>query len=180
MVGANAFDGRHFALAHGRRLLGAPQVAAPQGFSLQVRYEYAIESSGWIDRAVRLASGPRVAFHVTAWGGNLILVHAQFARDQSFGVVGVEPTGARNSKVTVIVNARRRGTGAGALLIDWLRARVKRIAIRNMLQDDAQGLQQLDYIHGGLREGDEAVAAFLRWAADMPEGYRKDEVSHEG
>lgn len=179
MVGANAFDARHFALAHGRRLLGDPQLRAPQKFCLQVSYEYAIEGHGWVDRVVRLASGPRVAFHVTAWGGNLILVQAKFARDESLGMVVVQPAGACESAVTVIVNARRTGSGAHALLIDWLRVRLKRLAIRSMLQDDARGLQQLEYIHGGLRPGDQTVAAFLRWAATMPgcssESHKKEE-----
>src|SRR5262249_17913147 len=70
MVGANAFDARHFNLAHGRRLMGSPIVSSPERFALDVTYEYAIEGSGWTDRLIRFASGPRVTFHVTVWGGN--------------------------------------------------------------------------------------------------------------
>jgi len=179
MVGANAFDARHFNLAHGRRLVEPPLLCAPDRFALDVKYEYAIEGSGWTDRLTRLASGPRVRFHVTAWGGNLVLAHARFARDESFGFVSVMPLDARSSEVTVLVGASRGGTHLGAVLKDWLRARIKRAAIRNMLQDDARGLRQLDYLRGGLRTGDEVLAAFLRWAANLPDNTHQDEVSHE-
>jgi nitrite reductase/ring-hydroxylating ferredoxin subunit len=179
MVGANAFDARHFNLAHGRRLVGPPIVSSPEPHALDVRYEYAIEGRGWTDRLVRLASGGRVSFHVVAWGGNLLLARARFARDESFGVVSVIPLGARSSEVRVHVSAKRSGTHAGAMLRDWLRVRLKRFAIRNMLKDDARGLRQLDYLHGGLRAGDEALAAFLRWAANMPDNTHQEEVSHE-
>ena len=153
-----------------------PVVTSPERFALDVKYEYAIEGSGWVDRLIRAASGPRVAFHVTAWGGNLLLAHARFARDESFGVVSVEPEGARASKVTVLVSARRSHR-AGAALMDWLRVRMKRMAIREMLHDDASGLKQLDYVQGGLRAGDEALAAFLRWAANLPDDTNNERVS---
>lgn len=179
MVGANAFDARHFNLAHGRRLVGPPVVGARERFALEVTYEYAIEGRAWTDRLIRLASGRRVTFRVTAWGGNLLLAHARFARDESFGVVCVTPLGPQLCDVTVLVSARKSGTHAGAMLRDWLRARLKRAAIRNMLQDDARGLKRLDYLHDGLRAGDEALAAYLRWAASMPDNTHQEEVSHE-
>src|SRR6185295_9719014 len=116
MVGANAFDARHFNPAHGRRLMAAPVLSAPERFALDVRYEYAFEGPAWTDRLIRLASGPRVMFRVTAWGGNLVLAHARFARDESFGFVSVKPLGARSSEVTVLVGARRSGTHVGAML----------------------------------------------------------------
>jgi nitrite reductase/ring-hydroxylating ferredoxin subunit len=173
MVGANAFDARHFNLSHARRLVEPPALSTPERFALNVQYEYVIEGRGWADRLVRLASGPRVTFRVTAWGGNLLLAHARFARDESFGVVSIAPLGAHSCEVTVLVNARRGGTHVGAVLEDWLRARIKRAVIRSMLQDDLRGLKQLDYLHGGLRPGDEALAAFLRWAANMPDNTPK-------
>lgn len=169
MVGANAFDARHFAIAHGRRLITPPQVRT-NGPSLEVAYEYAIEGHGWLDRAIRLVSGTRVEFHVAAWGGNFLLVQARFVRDHSFGVVVVEPTGPHTSTVSVIVSARRSGARLEALLRDWLRVHAKRIAIRKFLRDDVRGLRQLDYVGGGLRPGDETLAAFLRWASAIPEG----------
>jgi aminopyrrolnitrin oxygenase len=180
MAGANAFDARHFNLSHSRRLVEPPVICAPERFALDVHYEYAIEGRGWTDRLIRLASGARVTFRVTAWGGNLLLAHARFAHDESFGVVSVTPRGAQCCDVTVLVSARRGGTHLSAVLKDWLRVRIKRAAIRNMLRDDARGLKQLDYLPGGLRAGDEVLAAFLRWAASMPDNdAHQDEVSHE-
>jgi hypothetical protein len=169
MIGANAFDARHFALAHGRRLTRSPILSGPVGDALAISYEYSIEGSGLVDRAVRLASGSQVEFKVVAWGGNIILVHARFAHDESFGFVTVEPDGNRCSRVSVIVSARRSGAGFGSRLSDWLRSRVKRFAINNMLKDDGRSLRNLNYMGGGLCPGDEAVAAFLRWASVRPD-----------
>jgi nitrite reductase/ring-hydroxylating ferredoxin subunit len=179
MVGANAFDARHFSLAHGRRLVGPAVLSPAERFCLRVRYEYAIDGTSLPDRAVRLLSGARAIFHVAAWGGNLMMVRAQFARDESLGVVAVEPDGDRAAKVTVIVSARRSGTVLGALLGDWLRARLKRLAIRNFLEDDSRPLQKLDYVHGGLCPGDETLAAFLRWQATLCEADNEQEDRHE-
>jgi aminopyrrolnitrin oxygenase len=169
MIGANGFDARHLPFAHGRRLLAAPQLHTATRSSLEVTYEYAVEGHGWLERATRLVSGSRVEFGIAAWGGNLLLVRARFVRDQTFGVVAVEPAGARACKVTVIVSAQRAGTRLGTLLKDWLRVRAKRIAVRNFLRGDLR-LRQMDYVAGGLRAGDETLAAFLRFAAAVPEG----------
>jgi Rieske 2Fe-2S protein len=169
MIGANGFDARHLPYAHGRRLLAAPQVHAADHSGLGVTYDYAIEGDGWLERATRWVSGSRVKFGVTAWGGNVLLVHARFAGDETFGVVVVEPVSAQACTVTVIVNARRSGTSPGALLKDWLRVRAKRLAVSNFLRGDLR-LGGMDYVGGGLRPGDETLAAFLRWASAIPEG----------
>jgi hypothetical protein len=103
-----------------------------------------------------------------------MLVSARFRRDQSFGVVAVEPRyaasvgAARGVRMTVIVNAARRGSSLGARLLDGLAVRAKRFAIRRMLTGDAMGLRHLDYVHSGLRSGDEALVQYLRWVADLP------------
>jgi phenylpropionate dioxygenase-like ring-hydroxylating dioxygenase large terminal subunit len=169
MIGANGFDARHLPFAHGRRLLAAPQLHAASRFSLGVTYEYVVEGHSWLERATRLVSGSRVEFAITAWAGNLLLVRARFARDQTFGVVAVEPANERACRVTVIVNAQRSGMRLGASMKDWLRAYAKRMAVRNFLRGDLR-LRGMDYVGGGLRAGDETLAAFLRWAAAVPEG----------
>jgi len=169
MIGANGFDARHLPFAHGRRLVAEPKLRAPSRFSLEVTYEYAIDGHGWLDRATRWVSGPRVEFDIAAWNGNLLLVRARFARDQTFGIVSVEPAGEHACTVTVVVNAQRSGMLLGLVLKDWLRVQAKRIAVRNFLRGDLR-LQGMDYVAGGLRAGDETLAAFLRWAAVVPEG----------
>lgn len=168
MIGANGFDARHLPYAHGRRLLAEPRIHAADHSGLGVTYDYAVEGDGWLERATRWLSGSRVKFSVTAWGGNVLLVHARFASDETFGVVVVEPVDARACTVTVIVNAQRSGTNAGALVKDWLRVRAKRLAVSNFLRGDL-GLGGMDYVGGGLRPGDETIAAFLRWASAIPE-----------
>ncbi len=164
MVGANAFDARHFRAAHGRRLLGTPKVEAVGSSAMRVTYHYEIEGDGWVDRGIRWVSGSRVVFEVTSWCGNVLLVRAKFARDISLGVVVVEP-GVEATDVTVIVNAEQAPGGAGRVL-STLRARLKRFAIRRMLLDDFRSLERLRYVHDGLLPGDETIAGYLRWVVD--------------
>lgn len=164
MVGANAFDARHFRTAHGRRLLSPPTLDHPGRLAMRVSYEYEIESAAWVDRAVRLFSGARVQFNVTSWCGNVLLVQAKFRNDASFGVVVAEPRGGArfSTDVTVIVSAKRRN-GLLAPAANWLRLLAKRVAIKHMLRDDFTSLRRLDYVHDGLRSGDEVLAQYLRW-----------------
>jgi nitrite reductase/ring-hydroxylating ferredoxin subunit len=174
MVGANAFDARHFAHAHDRHLVSPPVLSTPHRYALHIHYRYEIAGTTWIDRATRFVSGSTVEFDVTAWGGNMALVTARFERDRSFGVVIVEPrylpssTSTRGVRVTVIVNAARRGHSIGALIVDRIIVGAKRFAIRRMLIDDAKGIKQLDYVHSGLKAGDESLASYLGWVADLP------------
>jgi hypothetical protein len=53
-------------------------------------------------------------------------------------------------------------------MVDRLVVGAKRYAIRKMLIDDSKGINQLDYVHSGLKAGDESLASYLRWAADIP------------
>ncbi len=166
MVTVNAFDFRHLKFAHDRVSAAPPQVSAPHPSALRVVYEYEICGKGWVDRAVRHFSGSQVHFSVTAWGGNLLQVHARFDRDESFGLLQITPAAgtSRRLDVTLIANARRRGS----YWLDHLRAEAKGFAISRMLHGDIVGLDGLEYVPDGLRPGDEAVAQFLRWAAKLP------------
>jgi phenylpropionate dioxygenase-like ring-hydroxylating dioxygenase large terminal subunit len=165
MIGANAFDARHFRAAHNRRLIRKPSASFADPVAARVAYEYAIEGRGLFDRVIRTVSGPKVAFEVTSWRGNVLLVSARFQRDASFGVVVATPddTTTAQTMVTVIVNAR---PGRASAVLDRLRAELKRTAIRQMLLDDFESLQALDYVHDGLLRGDEVLAAYLRWVRD--------------
>jgi len=173
MVAANAFDTRHFAHAHDRHLVGPPMIDAPHQHALHINYRYRIAGATLIDRATRLVSGSTVDFDATVWGGNMAFISARFKRDRSFGLVVVEPryitsNSTRGVRVTLIVNAARRGHSIGALIVDRLIVGAKRYAIRKMLIDDTKGIKQLDYVHSGLKAGDESLASYLRWAADIP------------
>ena len=164
MVGANAFDARHFRAAHDRQLTRQPVLAQPHDLAMHVSYEYAIEGTSLTDRLVRFASGRRVLFEVTSWAGNVLLVRAAFERDVSYGLVIVQPgDGAkRGCMVTVIVNAAR-AKGMAAFFVDALRLFAKRLAIRNLLLEDLRSLEGLRYLHEGLRPGDEILADYLNW-----------------
>src|SRR5208283_1011500 len=175
MLVANSFDARHFARTHDRRLVRPPNLHSPHPFALQIDIAYEITGTSWTDRATRLISGSHVRLEVTAWGGNIALVRAAFAKDQTFGIMIVEPRydlsgdGQRGAQVTVIVSAHRRGNSFLARILDALTVRAKRFAVARFATQDAIGVQQLRYASGGLRVGDEALAQFLRWAEGIPQ-----------
>jgi nitrite reductase/ring-hydroxylating ferredoxin subunit len=175
MLVANPFDARHFADTHDRRLVRPPSVKSPHQFALHVDIAYEITGRTWTDRATRLISGSHARLEVTAWGGNIALVRAGFANDESFGIMIVEPRYGLpgdehgGAQVTVIVNANRRGNSFLARILDALTVRTKRFAIGRFLIQDAKGVQRLRYAPGGLRVGDETLAQFLRWAAGLPQ-----------
>jgi nitrite reductase/ring-hydroxylating ferredoxin subunit len=174
MLVANPFDARHFAGTHDRRLVRPHSVKSPHEFALHVDIAYEITGRTWTDRATRLISGSHARLEVTAWGGNIALVRAGFANDESFGIMVVEPRydapGDEHggAQVTVIVSANRRGNSHLARILDALTVRAKRFAIGRFLIQDAKGVQRLRYAPGGLRAGDETLAQFLRWAAGLP------------
>jgi aminopyrrolnitrin oxygenase len=175
MIVANSFDTRHFAGTHDRRLVRPPSLHSAHSFALHIDIAYEITGTSWTDRATRLISGSNVRLEVTAWGGNIALVRAAFAKDQTFGIMVVEPRyelsedGQRGAQVTVIVSANRRGNSFLARILDALTVRAKRFAVARFATQDATGVQQLRYAPGGLRVGDETLAHFLRWAAGVPQ-----------
>jgi aminopyrrolnitrin oxygenase len=175
MLVANSFDARHFAGTHDRRLMRTPSLHSPHPFALHIDIAYEITGTSWTDRATRLISGSNVRLEVTAWGGNIALVRAAFAKDRTFGIMVVEPRydlsgdGQRGARVTVIVGANRRGNSFLARLLDAITIRAKRFAIARFATQDATGIQQLRYAPGGLLAGDEALAQFLRWVAALPQ-----------
>jgi nitrite reductase/ring-hydroxylating ferredoxin subunit len=175
MLVANPFDARHFAGTHDRRLVRPPSLRSPHEFALHIDIDYEITGRGWTDRATRSLSGAHVRLEVTAWGGNIVVVRAAFAKDQSFGILIVEPrydmpgNEHRGAQVTVIVSAIRRGTSLMARILDALTVRAKRFAIGRFLTQDAKGVQRLKYAPSGLRVGDETLAQFLRWVAGLPQ-----------
>jgi aminopyrrolnitrin oxygenase len=175
MLVANPFDARHFADTHDRRLVCPPSLHSPHEFALHIDIAYEITGPAWTDRATRLISGSQVRLEVTAWGGNIALARARFAKDQSFGILVVEPRydwpgdERRGARVTVIVSANRRGTSFLARMVDALAVRAKRFAIRRFLTRDATGVRRLHYAPSGLRAGDEMLAQFLRWVAGLPQ-----------
>lgn len=182
MLVANPFDARHFADTHDRQLVHSPRLHRPHEFALQIDMAYEITGPTWTDRATRLISGSQVRLEVTAWGGNIALARARFAKDQSFGILLVEPRHdlpgdePRGARVTVIVSANRRGASLASRIVDALSVRAKRFAIGRFLARDAAGVRRLHYAPGGLRVGDEMLAEFLRWVAALPRAARQARV----
>jgi nitrite reductase/ring-hydroxylating ferredoxin subunit len=165
MVSSNAFDGRHLEYAHARHAAGPPYLTRPHELAMRVGYEYEIRGRGLTDRGVRAVSGARVRFSVTAWAGNFLQVHANFGRDETFGLLLLAPSAGNAARLDLhLIVSARRGRWRP---FDALRVRAKRFAIDRMLRGDIVGLDGLDYRHE-LRPGDEAVAEFLRWCATLP------------
>lgn len=165
MVCAQAFDLRHFRAIHARRLLSEPVIEETGVHSRQIRCRFEVAGTSWVDRATRVLSGREVEFDITAWAGNIVLVHTRFERDSSFGLVVVEPSlDGTMTDISIIVNA----AAGRSPLVDWLRVQIKRFAIRYMVYSDIDALDGLKYRPDGLRPGDESLADYLTWVASLP------------
>lgn len=169
MVGANAFDVRHFKISHARKLLGEPLRYAPRRHCHRIGYRFQVAGGSVVDRATRRWCGPEVEFDITAWAGNIVLVCTRFERDRSYGMVVAEPRGGADEPsvhIRVVVGAERRSGALAARLSAWLRAALKRYAVHAMVSSDVAGLDGLVNMPDGLQPGDEDLAGYLRWISN--------------
>jgi hypothetical protein len=175
MVGANGFDVRHFNVSHNRELAAEPVVEATTGYARQITYQFKVAGGGWVDRATRIISGKEVEFTITAWGGNIVLVRTTFEHDQTYGFVISEPIhdyAEPRVKVTIIANTARSGSALLPTFMDFLRTRIKRFAIHQMMNADIAGLNKLRYHPAGLQSGDEVLVEYLSWVAALAQRSR--------
>lgn len=185
LVGTNGFDLQHFAGAHDRRLVAAPEVSTPHPAARRIVAEFDVSGSSWRDCLTRLVSGPRVRMDVTIWGGTLAFVAATFLSKQrraawttSYGMVEIRPltesSPGLNTLVRVRIFVRRH---RGRRVPAWVDARVRRQFIRMFLHSDAQLLSNLRYDPDRLIEADRVMIDYLRWLAPVSHGHLTPEDS---
>jgi aminopyrrolnitrin oxygenase len=175
-IGANGFDIQHFRMAHDRSLLGAPEVSSPSPFARRVVARFEVSGDSYQDRLTRFFAGPQVTMDVTVWGGSLIVVHAQFARTTSFGMLNVLPIDGRRTRARVIVWVRRSRSALGRLWFDPLNATIRRLMIQTFLRSDLPRIAGLRYQPGNLTPADAVLADYFAWLEKVAESSSEENV----
>jgi len=138
-------------------------VSSPSPFARRVVAKFAVTGHSYQDRLTRLIAGPKVTMDVTAWGGTLILVRAEFRRTTSYGIFNVLPIEAERTRGRVIVWVKRSQSPLGRLLFDPLNAASRRRFIRTFLRSDLPRIAGLRYQPGNLIAADALLSDYFAW-----------------
>jgi phenylpropionate dioxygenase-like ring-hydroxylating dioxygenase large terminal subunit len=167
MIGANAFDAQHFRNAHDRTLVSDPIVDCPAPHARRIVATYQVTGDTIHDRLTRRFGGPEVRMAVTVWSGSLILVTASFRRATSYGMVFVRPLGPNRTFMRTIVWIQR-GTGAvSRAVIDPLNAWIRRIFIREFMNQDAKRANGAAYRPATMIDADSEIRQYFQWLAKV-------------
>ena len=135
MVGANAVDVQHFAIAHDREMLAPPAVTHPSPYAHNTVCRFRIRGGSVADAITRRFGGPESRLEVTDWSSTMIFARSSLALSETFGMLSLVPLSENRTMVQVIVMAKRSSTQLRRLL-DPARARIRRALIRRFLRSD--------------------------------------------
>ncbi|MCA9239598.1 MAG: Rieske 2Fe-2S domain-containing protein [Planctomycetales bacterium] len=167
MVGANAVDVQHFAIAHDREMLGRPEVAHPNSHVHNTVCRFRIRGGSVADALTRHFGGPESRLEVTDWSSTMIFARSTLARSETFGMLSLVPVSERRTMVQVIVMAKR-GSNPMRRLLDPARARIRRALIRRFLRSDVGRLSGTFYSPNSLIEIDQQFGEYFDWLATLP------------
>jgi len=167
MVGANAVDVQHFAIAHDRRMLAPPEVTHPSPYVHQTVCQFQIEGDSYADRITRFFGGNEARLEVTDWSSTMIFAHSKLKKTETFGMLSMTPLSKERTRVHVTVMARR-GKSEIKRLADPVRARVRRMLIRRFLRSDIGRLAHTSYSPNSFIEIDRQFAKYFDWLATIP------------
>ncbi len=162
-VGANGFDVQHFRMAHGRTLLGQPEVSSPSPFARRVVAAFEVSGDSFQDRVTRWIAGKRVSMDITVWGGTLVFVRAKFARTTSFGMLSVLPIDPNRTQGRVVVWVKRSKSALGREFFDWFNAAIRRLFIQAFLRSDLPRVAGVRYQPANLIAADGVLADYFAW-----------------
>ena len=162
MVGANAVDVQHFAIAHDRRMERTPDVDYPHPHTHRTVCHFEIVGNSFGDRMTRRFGGPNVRLEIVDWGSTMIFARSTLAKTETFGIVSVVPLSEERTMGHVTVMARP-GKGTISRALDPLRAFIRRILIRKFLRSDVGRLSGTRYSPNTLIEIDGQFSEYFHW-----------------
>jgi len=170
MVGANAVDVQHFAIAHDRRMERKPEVDHPHPYTHRTVCHFEVVGNSISDRITRRFGGPHVRLEVVDWGSTMIFARSTLARTETFGIVSVVPIAPDRSMGHVIVMARPGNGAFSHLLLDPLRALIRRTLIRTFLRSDVGRLTGTFYSPNTLIGIDDQFSEYFLWLNGLSRG----------
>ncbi len=163
MIGANAVDVQHFAIAHDRRMERKPDVDHPHPHVHRTVCHFEVVGNSISDRITRRFGGPNVRLEVVDWGSTMIFARSTLAKTETFGMLSVVPLSPSRSMGHVTVMARPGKSALGRRLFDPLRALVRRTLIRTFLRSDVGRLSGAHYSPNTLIEIDDQFSEYFDW-----------------
>ena len=170
MVGANAVDTQHFLIAHDRRLLRLPEVDYPSPHVHRTVCNFEVQGSAFSDWLTRRFGGSSVRLEVTDYGSTMLFAHSQLARAETFGMLCMKPLSPLRTEVHVTIMSRRSGERWRQVLVDPLRAWIRRGLIRRFLRSDVELLGGTAYSPHTLIEIDEQFSEYFSWLGGFIRG----------
>lgn len=164
MVGANAVDVQHFAIAHDRKMLAPPEVSYPSPHLHHTVCRFEILGGSLFDFVTRKFGGPEATLKISDWSSTMIFAHSTLARAETFGMLSLLPLSRKRTMVHITVMARRGNVG----LLDPLRAAIRRPLIRRFLRSDVHRIAKTDYSPHTLIDIDQQFAEYFQWLATIP------------
>lgn len=170
MVGANAVDTQHFLIAHDRRLSRLPEVDHPAPHVHRTVCNFEVHGSAASDWLTRRFGGNTVRLEVTDYGSTMLFAHSRLARAETFGMLSMTPISPQRTEVHVTVMARRSGERWRQVLVDPLRAWIRRGLIRRFLRSDVERLAGTVYSPHTLIEIDQQFSEYFSWLGGFIRG----------
>jgi phenylpropionate dioxygenase-like ring-hydroxylating dioxygenase large terminal subunit len=177
MVGANAVDVQHFAIAHDRRMERRPEVDYPHPHAHRTVCHFEVAGNSLADRITKHLGGAKVRLQVTDWSSTMIFARSTLAKTESFGIVSVVPLSPRRAMAHVTVMAHASSGPLRRTILDPLRTRVRRSLIRKFLRSDVHRLSGTRYSPNTLIEIDDQFSEYFDWLKGL---HRRGAESREG
>ncbi len=163
MIGANAVDTQHFAIAHDRLMECRPEVDHPHPHVHRTVCHFQVVGNSLADRITKRWGGERVRLQVTDWSSTMLFARSTLAKTETFGIVSVVPLGPSRTMAHVTVMAHASKGPLGRKMIDPLRARIRRSLIRRFLRSDVHRLSGTRYSPHTLIEIDDQFSEYFDW-----------------
>lgn len=163
MIGANAVDVQHFAIAHDRRMERQPEVDHPHPHVHRTVCHFEVVGNSVSDRITKRFGGRNVRLEIVDWGSTMIFARSTLAKTETFGIVSVVPLTPDRCMGHVIVMARPGNSILSRRLLDPLRARIRRTLIRTFLRSDVHRLAGTQYSPHTLIEIDDQFSRYFDW-----------------
>ena len=167
MIGANAVDVQHFAIAHDRRMKCAPEVSHPNPNVHRTICHFEVAGHSLGDRITKRFGGADVRLQVTDWSSTMILARSTLAKTETFGIISPVPLGPNRTMAHVTVMARASSGRVKRKLLDPLRSRARRVLIRKFLRSDVDRLTGTDYSPHTLIDIDQQFYEYFDWLSGL-------------
>jgi hypothetical protein len=165
MIGANAVDTQHFAIAHDRTLQRLPAVDYPHPLAHRAVCHFQIAGNSLADRVTKRFGGTNVRLQVTDWCSTMVFAHSTLAKTETFGMLSIVPLAPDRTLVHGTIMARASEGRFQRRWLDPLRAAIRRVLIRKFLRSDIDRLSGTRYSPHTFIDIDDQFADYFQWLA---------------